>query len=129
MTFGRDGMLYVAVSGANAPASRGLWSRVIGGVAQDPARHGGKVPATAPSGMLFYTGDRYPNFKGNLFVGQLKGRRVERIVMNDKGYITGREDLFVELGERIRDVRQGRDGWIYLLTDSTHAEVLRIELN
>ena len=241
MVFGHDGMLYVTVGGANAPASTGPYARSQGGVAQDPARHGGKVlrlrddgtapddnpfvgrpgykpeiytmghrntlglavhpqtgelwehengpadgdeinilkpganygwplvgmgrdymgdfiggpgsigepvgrkdaykmymegmeqpfifwtPTPAPSGMTFYTGDRFPGWKGSLLVGMLQGRRVERYEFTDKGGVSGPQYLFEDLMQRIRDVRQGPDGLLYLLTDSTPGAVLRIE--
>jgi aldose sugar dehydrogenase len=241
MVFGRDGMLYVSIGGANAPASTGPYARSQGGVAQDPARHGGKVlrlrddgtapkdnpfvgrrgykpeiytmghrntigltmhpetgaiwehengpadgdevnilkpganygwplvgmgreylgdfiggpgaigapvgrkdaskmymegmeqpfifwtPTVAPSGMVFYTGDRFANLKGNLLIGELKMRRVERIIFTERGGVARREYLFEDLKQRIRDVRQGPDGLIYLLTDATPGAVLRVE--
>ncbi|MGE3404766.1 MAG: PQQ-dependent sugar dehydrogenase [Vicinamibacterales bacterium] len=241
LVFGRDGTLYVSVGGANAPASAGRYAGAQGGVAQDPARHGGKVlrlhadgtvpkdnpfvtragyrpeiftlghrntigmamhpdtgaiwvnengpqdgdeinilkaganygwpvvgmgrdyfgdfiggpgsigaaaanpdapkmhldgmeqpfifwtPTVAPSGMTFYTGDRFPNWKGSLLVGELKGSRVERIVFNDKGGVTRREYLFADLKRRIRDVHQGPDGWVYLILDGKPGSVLRVE--
>ena len=241
IVFGRDGMLYVTVGGANAPASTGPLAGSQGGVAQDPLRHGGKVlrlkddgtvpkdnpfvgrkgylpeiytmghrnpiglavhpvtgeiwenengpqdgdeinilkaganygwplvgmgrdyfgdfiggvgsigapagrkdaykmymdgmeqpfiywtPTVSPSGMTFYTGDKFPNWKGSLLVGQLKGSRVERIVFNDKGGVTRREYLFADLKQRIRDVRQGPDGYVYLITDGKPGSIFRVE--
>jgi glucose/arabinose dehydrogenase len=241
MTFGRDGMLYVAIGGANAPASAGHYMRVQGGVAQDPARHGGKVvrlrddgtvppdnpfvkrrgykaeiytmghrnilglathpvtgeiwehengpadgdelnvlkpganygwpavgmgrdytgdyiggtvhlgaagrpdaykqymegmeqpfvhwaPTSAPSGMLFYTGDKLPGWTGSLFIGHLQSRRVERFVISEKKIVTRREELFAQLNERIRDVRQSPDGYVYIVTDSNKGQVIKVAL-
>ena len=91
------------------------------------------LPAIAPSGMAFYDGDRFPNWKGHLFVGSLRtgGIRntghVERIVFNDQGQEARREWLFAELRQRIRDIRQGPDGLLYVLTDADEGALLRIE--
>ncbi len=74
----------------------------------------------APSGLAFYTGDKFPEFKGNLFSGALAGTALWRVVLGgqDGAQEVQRERLLADLGERIRDVQQGPDGWIYLLTDS-----------
>lgn len=73
----------------------------------------------APSGLMFYTGDKFPEYKGHLFSGALAGTALWRIVLSADGKSEAfRERLLAERGERIRDVRQGPDGWIYLLTDS-----------
>jgi len=74
----------------------------------------------APSGLAFYTGDKFPEFQGNLFSGALAGAALWRVVLGGPQGKTevSRERLLANLGERIRDVRQGPDGWIYLLTDS-----------
>jgi glucose/arabinose dehydrogenase len=71
----------------------------------------------APAGMAFYTGSGFPQWQGNIFIGALAGTALWRIELNGNTVVT-REALFSELGERIRDVEQGTDGWIYLLTDS-----------
>lgn len=79
----------------------------------------------APSGMAFNTGGRYPGWEGNLFVGSLAGEALWRLTL-DGNAVTSREALFSgELG-RIRDVRQGPDGWLYLLTDSDQGTILRL---
>jgi glucose/arabinose dehydrogenase len=83
-------------------------------------------PSIAPSGMAFYTGSRFPEWKGNLFVGALKGQILVRLVL-DGNKVTGEERMFRTLNERIRDVRQGPDGYIYLLTDSENGRILRLE--
>jgi len=72
-------------------------------------------PDVAPSGMMFYTGDRFPEWKGNLFVGALAGRALMRLVL-DGERVVGEEHLLTERNQRIRDVRQGPDGAIYVLT-------------
>jgi aldose sugar dehydrogenase len=72
-------------------------------------------PSIAPSGMMFYTGDLFPEWKGSLFVGALAGQQLVRLVLNgDK--VVAEEKLLLDLKQRIRDVRQGPDGSIYLLT-------------
>jgi aldose sugar dehydrogenase len=83
-------------------------------------------PSIAPSGMAFYTGDRYPQWKGNLFVGALAGGILARMTL-DGEKVVAEERLFQGMGKRIRDVRQGPDGYIYLLTDSQDGEILRIK--
>ena len=85
------------------------------------------VPSIAPSGLAFYTGDRFKAWKGNIFVGAMRGTLLQRIVLNAKGLPTIRESLLTELKQRIRDVRQGSDGLLYVLTDETHGALLRLE--
>jgi glucose/arabinose dehydrogenase len=85
------------------------------------------VPSIAPSGLIFYTGDQFKAWRGNLFVGAMRGTQLQRIVLNAKGLPTVRESLLTELKQRIRDVKQGPDGLIYLLTDETHGALLRLE--
>jgi aldose sugar dehydrogenase len=87
---------------------------------------GGQKSSIAPSGMAFYTGDAIAEWKGNLFVGALAGTALWRLVL-DGNTVVARERLFAARNERIRDVRQGPDGWLYLLTDSTNGKLLRIE--
>ncbi|MBS8239492.1 PQQ-dependent sugar dehydrogenase [Marinobacter lipolyticus] len=82
-------------------------------------------PSIAPSGMAFYTGDEFPQWKGNLFVGALKMQKLVRLRM-DGEKVTEEEDLLEDLGERIRDVRMGPDGALWLLTDSHDGKVYRI---
>jgi glucose/arabinose dehydrogenase len=85
------------------------------------------VPSIALSGMIFYTGDRLPGWKGDLFVGGLSGLQLHRVVFAPGGP-RGREVLLAELKQRIRDVRQGPDGYIYLATDANpNGAILRIE--
>jgi aldose sugar dehydrogenase len=84
------------------------------------------VPSIAPSGMAFLTSDRYPGWKGNLFVGALRGAMLVRLELD--GHKVLREHRLLEsFGERIRDVRQGPDGWLYLLTDNQNGRVIRLE--
>ena len=72
-------------------------------------------PDIAPSGMMFYTGDRFPQWKDNLFVGSLAGKALVRLIL-DGERVVGEERLLGDRNQRIRDVRQGPDGNIYLLT-------------
>jgi glucose/arabinose dehydrogenase len=84
------------------------------------------VPSIAPSGMAFYTGDRFPKWKGNLFVGALRDRLLVRLVL-DGEKVTKEERLLKEVLGRIRDVRNGPDGYIYLLTDESNGVMVRLE--
>ncbi|GLR13887.1 hypothetical protein GCM10007907_26770 [Chitinimonas prasina] len=84
-------------------------------------------PSIAPSGMAFYTGNRYPGWRGSLLVGALRGQHVARLSL-DGERVVAEEKLLMDLGRRVRDVRQGPDGWVYLLTDAADGEVLRLEL-
>ncbi|MCY4598317.1 MAG: PQQ-dependent sugar dehydrogenase [Acidobacteria bacterium] len=84
-------------------------------------------PSISPAGMLFYTGDRFPNWKGDLFVGGLRSAEVQRLVFNDRGLLVRQQSLLRELKQRIREVRQGPDGLIYVLTDEDDGALLRIE--
>lgn len=83
-------------------------------------------PSIAPSGMTFYTGDAFPAWRGDLFVGALAEQVLVRLEI-DGSKITHEERLLRDLGERIRDVRQGPDGRLWLLTDSPEGRVLRLE--
>jgi aldose sugar dehydrogenase len=85
------------------------------------------VPTSiAPSGMMFYTGTGFPEWQGSLFVGALAGQALWRLPLVGNS-VNGREELFTDLNERIRDVRQGPDGWIYLLTDNADGRIVRIQ--
>jgi len=85
------------------------------------------VPTSiAPSGMAFLTSDRYPGWQGSLFIGALRGQALVRLTI-DGHRVTGEERLLEGLGERIRDVRQGPDGWLYVVTDSSNGRIIRLE--
>jgi glucose/arabinose dehydrogenase len=90
------------------------------------------TPAIAISGMTWYTGDALPKWTGDLFVGGLRygeifgTGRLTRVLMNQDFQELRREDLLLELHQRIRDVRQGPDGLLYVVTDETAGAVLRI---
>jgi glucose/arabinose dehydrogenase len=83
-------------------------------------------PSIAPSGMAFVTSDLYPEWKGDILVGALAGRHLARVDL-ENGRVVGEEKLLTDLGERIRDVRQGPDGYIYVLTDSDDGRLLRLK--
>lgn len=85
-------------------------------------------PSIAPSGMMFYTGDAFPAWRGNAFVGALAGSLLARLELKENAVI-GEERLLRELGERIRAVKQGPDGLIYLLTDNSEGKILRLRPN
>jgi glucose/arabinose dehydrogenase len=91
------------------------------------------TPSIAVSGMTFYTGDRFPRWKGDVFVGALRTGEIpgtghiERILFNEKLEELRRESLLTELRQRVRDIRQGPDGLLYVLTDEKEGAVLRIE--
>ena len=79
----------------------------------------------APSGMAFLTSDRYPGWKGQLFIGALRGESLLRLQLEGRRVVQ-EERLLKNLNERIRDVRQGPDGWLYLLTDNPDGRLLRL---
>ena len=83
------------------------------------------VPSIAPSGMAFYTGDLFPRWKGNLFVGALAGQLLVRLEL-DGEKVTKEERLLGNLNARIRDVRQGPDGALWLATDSSDGRIIRV---
>jgi len=108
-----------AKAGMEPPVS--VWVSRDGNALPGPSQS-----SIAPSGLTFYSGDKFPEFTGNLFSGALAGAALWRIVLGgpDGKTEVARERLFASLGERIRDVRQGPDGWLYLLTDS--GKLLRV---
>lgn len=83
------------------------------------------TPAHAPSGLLFYTGDAFPRWRGDLFSGALKRKEVRRVDLDAEGRVLGQQTL--RIGERVRDVRQGPDGFIYVLTDEKPGRLLRLQ--
>jgi len=91
------------------------------------------VPAISPSSMTFYTGDRFPEWQGNLFVGALSGQQLQRVALDQPGQAERREPLLTELGLRIRDVVQGPEGYLYVATEVRYGSgnpdgtILRIE--
>jgi aldose sugar dehydrogenase len=91
------------------------------------------VPSIATSGLTFYTGDKFPGWKNNVFVGAMRQGEIdrtghiERLVFNEKWEEIRREQILMEMRQRIRDVRQGPDGLLYVLTDEDQGALLRIE--
>lgn len=85
------------------------------------------VPVIAPGGMILYTGDKFPAWKGNLLIGGMGSMQLHHVVMNQRALPVRREALLTELKQRIRDVRQGPDGLVYLTTDHEAGALLRIE--
>jgi glucose/arabinose dehydrogenase len=82
-------------------------------------------PVIAPSGMAFYTGTEFPDWQGSLLIGSLRPGLLVRLIF-DQGQVTGEERYLGDLRERIRDVRQGPAGRLYLLTDSRDGRLLRV---
>jgi glucose/arabinose dehydrogenase len=91
------------------------------------------MPSISVTGLTFYTGDRLPKWKGDLFVagvryGEIPGTgRLDRVLMNANMEELRRETLLADLHQRIRDVKQGPDGLLYLATDESNGAILRIE--
>jgi len=91
------------------------------------------VPSIATSGLTFYTGDKFPNWKNNVFAGGMRTGQIDRtghidrIVFNDKWEEIRRESFLTEMRQRIRDVREGPDGFLYALTEEDPGALLRIE--
>jgi len=84
------------------------------------------VPSIAPSGMAFYTGSKFSKWTGNLFVGALRGRHLRRVILRG-ARVLDQEELLTGLDERIRDVENGPDGYLYVLTDSGDGRLIRLE--
>ena len=84
------------------------------------------VPSIATSGLAFLTSDRYRGWKGSVFIGGLKAQLLVRLELDGRNVVR-EERLLQDLGERIRDVRQGPDGWLYVLTDNANGRILRLE--
>jgi glucose/arabinose dehydrogenase len=82
------------------------------------------VPSPAPSGLAFYTGTAFPQWRGSLFSGSLAAMDLRRIALDGDGKVVRQEKL--DIGKRVRDVRQGPDGQLYVLTDEEHSRILRI---
>ncbi|MCR8956396.1 PQQ-dependent sugar dehydrogenase [Variovorax sp. S2] len=105
-------------AGMEQPAT---WWEKIDGSVWTP---GTQKSSIAPSGMAFYTATNIPEWQGNLFVGALAGTALWRLTLSGDTVI-GRERLLADRGERVRDVRQGPDGWLYVLTDN--GKLLRLQ--
>jgi aldose sugar dehydrogenase len=81
------------------------------------------TPSVAPSGLTVYNGDKFPNWKGNLFSGALAGTAIHRLEVNSAGTVT--KEQILEMPMRIRDVRSGPDGFLYALTDERDGQLIR----
>jgi glucose/arabinose dehydrogenase len=101
-------------------------------ISEDTARAGMEtplvyyVPSIAISGLAIYSGDRFPRWRGNVFVGALAGQHLRRVVF-DGTRVTHQEVILPDFGQRIRQVKQGPDGLLYFLTDEADGAVMRIE--
>lgn len=84
------------------------------------------VPSIATSGLAFLTSDRYPGWEGSAFIGALAGQMLVRLELDGRRVVR-EERLLTDLGERIRDVRQGPDGWLYVPTDDVNGRIVRLE--
>lgn len=122
-------------SGANYGWPRTTFGRAYsGGVISDKTEMEGVeppllhwTPSIAPSGLAFYDGDKFPQWKGDMFAGALALEHLRRVDLDGDMKVVGQEELLKDLGERIRDVRAGPDGYIYILTDSGDGKLLRLE--
>ncbi len=91
------------------------------------------MPSISVSGLSFYTGDKLPKWQGNLFVGGVRMGEIpgtghlDRVVFNNKMEELRRESLLIDLHQRIRDVKQSPDGYLYVATDEEKGAILRIE--
>jgi aldose sugar dehydrogenase len=83
------------------------------------------VPAHAPSGLAFYTGEPFSKWRGSLFSGGLVSKDIRRIALDEQGNVTGQDRI--EIGDRVRDVKQGPDGYLYAITDEKNGRLIRIE--
>lgn len=84
------------------------------------------VPSIAPSGMAFYTGDKFPDWTGDLFIGALAGQHLRRVDLDGSKVVKQEKLLEDEVG-RVRDVRDGPDGYLYILTDALDGQLIRLE--
>jgi len=85
------------------------------------------TPSIAPSGLAIYRGDRFPAWRGDLFVGALAYKHLRRVHLDERGEVALQEELLNDLHSRIRDVRAAPDGYLYVCTDDADGRVLRIE--
>jgi len=85
----------------------------------------GWTPSIAPAGMTLYRGELFPDWQGNIFVAALAAKSVSRLQIENRKVVS-EQVLFTELKQRIRDVRSGPDGALYLLTDSDNGQLIKV---
>ena len=107
--------------GLDYKTSEPVGQKVVAGMAQPKIAW---VPSPGVSGLAFYTGAHFPQWRGSLFSGGLASKDIRRIVLDEKGNVTAQERLAIS--ERVRDVRQGPDGYLYLITDESNGRLMRI---
>lgn len=120
-------------SGANYGWPQASWGFDYSGRAMSDKQDGQGIadpawvwsPSTAPSGLMAYYGDKFPEWRGDLFTGELMGHQIRRMRIRE-GKVVLQESIAYHLNERIRDVEQGPDGYIYAITDSMSGRLLRI---
>jgi aldose sugar dehydrogenase len=83
------------------------------------------TPSIAPSGLTIYNSKRFPQWQGNLFLGGLVSQDLRRVIIDESGKVKSQESITI--GQRVRDVRQGADGFLYVLTDQQNGELIRLE--
>jgi aldose sugar dehydrogenase len=107
--------------GADYGSGEPIGQKLVPGMAQPLLAW---VPSPAPSGLAYYTGSHFPAWQGSLFSGSLAGQEVRRIGLDKDGKVVAQDRL--DIGKRVRDVRQGPDGHLYLLTDESNGKLIRI---
>ena len=98
-----------------------IGQKVVAGLAQPKIAW---VPSPGVSGLAYYTGSQFPAWRGSLFAGGLASTDVRRVALDKDGNVLSQERLYI--GKRVRDVRQGPDGQLYLLTDEDKGQLLRV---
>jgi glucose/arabinose dehydrogenase/cytochrome c5 len=118
-----DGRYYSGIKVSPEPSKEGV-----------TRPHISYVPSIGPSGMVFYTGDKFPAWKNNLFLGSMRmgesprTGHIERIVFNENWEVIRNEMLLLDLHQRVRDIAQGPDGYLYVITDEgSNSVLLRLE--
>ena len=107
--------------GLDYKTSEPVGQKVVAGMAQPKIAW---TPSPGASGLAFYTGSHFPQWRGSLFSGGLASKDIRRIMLDAKGNVTGQERLAIS--QRVRDVRQGPDGYLYLITDEDNGSLMRI---
>ena len=83
------------------------------------------TPSIAPSGLAIYTGEQFPDWQGDLFAGGLVTQNIHHIDLDDSGKVLN--ETTIPIGQRVRDIRQGPDGLLYVLTDESNGQLIRLE--